>query len=159
MISVANPYLDNLPYLSISTVNGATTLVRGSTPIQVDLQVKQTSQNNSTIEVDLRDTSFIVSYDSRFLTVTGYENNVSTPTTGQNYISTVRVRQTSTNSDGSEGSISTFRVSVKGFNDDYYNYYATATNSGLITTFINISGTASGAVVTQQININKNSSV
>jgi len=159
MISVANPYLDNLPFLSISTVNGATTLVRGSTPTQVDLQVKQTSQNNSTIEVDLRDTSFIVSYDSRFLTVTGYENNVSTPTTGQNYISTVRVRQTSTNSDGSEGSISTFRVSVKGFNDDYYNYYATATNSGVITTFINISGTASGAVVTQQININKNSSV
>jgi hypothetical protein len=69
------------------------------------------------------------------------------------------VRQTSTNSDGSEGSISTFRVSVKGFNDDYYNYYATANNSGVITTFVNISGTASGAVVTQQININKNSSV
>ena len=159
MISVANPYLDNLPYLSISVANGATTLVRGSTPVQVDLQVRQNSENNSTIDVDLRDTSFLVSYDSRFINVTGYENNVSTPTTGQNFISTVRVRQTATNSDGSEGSIATLRISVKGFNDDFYNYYSTSANSGVISTFVNISGTASGAVVTQQININKNSSI
>ncbi len=159
MISAANPYLDNLPYLTITTVNGATTLVRGSTPVQVDLQVRQNSENNATIEVDLRDTSYIVSYDSRFLNVTGYENNVSTPSTGQNFISTVRVRQTATNSDGSEGTIASFRVSIKGFNDDFYNYYSNSASSGVITTFINISGTASGAVVTQQININKNSSI
>jgi hypothetical protein len=159
MISAANSYLDNLPYLTVSTVNGATTLVRGSTPVQVDLQVKQSSENNSNIEVDLRDTSYIVSYDSRFLSVVGYENNVSTPSTGQNFISSVRVRQTATNADGTEGSIATFRVAIKGFNDDFYNYYSTSANSGVITTFINISGTSSGAVVTQQVNINRNSSV
>lgn len=159
MISVANPFLDNLPYLTLTTLNGATTLVRGSSPTQVDLQVKQNSENSATIDVDIRDTSFIVSYDSRFLTVTGYENNVSTPSTGQNFISTVRVRQTTVNTDGSEGAVATFRVTVKGFTDDFYNYYATSTNSGVITTFIDVSGTASGAVVTQQININKNSSI
>ena len=91
--------------------------------------------------------------------MTGYENNVSTPSTGQNYISTVRVRQTATNSDGSNGSIATFRVAIRSFSDSYYNYYSTSANSGVIRTFLTITGTASGALVTQQININKNSSV
>jgi len=158
MISVANPYLTVLPTLAVSFVNGAAVLVRGSSPTQADLQIVQSNQNNSSIDIDLRDASFLVQYDNRFLSVVGYENNVSTPSTGQNYISTVRVRQTSTNSDGSNGSISTFRVAIKSFSDSYYNYYATSSNSGVIRTFLTITGTASGALVTQQININKNSS-
>jgi hypothetical protein len=158
-ISVANPFLTSLPNLAITVVNGATTLVRGSTPVSVDLQVKQTSLNNDVIDVDLRDASFLVQYDSRFLNVTGYENNVSTPSTGQNFISTVRIRQTSTNTDGSEGAIATFRTAIKPFSDDYYNYYATSTTSGVIITYINITGVASGDIITQQININKNSSI
>ena len=101
------------------------------------------------IDVDLRDASFLVQYDSRFLVVTGYESNVSTASTGQNFISTVRVRQTSTNTDGSEGSIGTFRATIKAFSDDFYNYYATSLTSNVITTFINITGVASGDIVTQ----------
>lgn len=158
MISVANPYLTILPTLSISFANGASTLVRGSSPIQADIQVVQSNQNNASIDVDLRDASYLVQYDNRFLTVVGYENNVSTPSTGQNYISTVRVRQTSTNTDGSNGSIATFRVAVKSFSDSYYSYYSTSANSGVIRTFLTITGTASGALITQQINVNKNSS-
>jgi hypothetical protein len=159
MISVANPYLVVLPTLSVSFVNGAGTMIRGGSPTQADIQAKQANQNNTSIDVDLRDSSFLVQYDNRFVSVTGYENNVSTPSSGQNYISTVRVRQTATNSDGSNGSISTFRVAVRSFSDSYYNYYSTSANSGVIRTFLTITGTASGALVTQQININKNSSV
>ena len=159
MISVANPYLTVLPTLAASFTNGAGTMVRGGSPTQADIQVKQSNQNNTSIDVDLRDSSFLVQYDNRFVSVTGYENNVSTPSTGQNYISTVRVRQTATNSDGSNGSIATFRVAIRSFSDSYYNYYSTSANSGVIRTFLTITGTASGALVTQQININKNSSV
>ena len=159
MISVANPYLTILPTLSATFVNGASIMIRGGSPTQADIQVKQANQNNTSIDVDLRDSSFLVQYDNRFLSVTGYENNVSTPSTGQNYISTVRVRQTATNSDGSNGSIATFRAAVRSFSDSYYNYYSTSANSGVIRTFLTITGTASGALVTQQININKNSSV
>ena len=112
-----------------------------------------------TIDLDLRDPSYLVQYDSRFLTVVGYENNVSTPSTGQNYISTVRVRQTSTNSDGSSGTIATFRASIKSFADSFYNFYSTSANSNQIRTFVTITGTASGALVTQEVLINKNSSV
>jgi len=159
MISVANPYLTSLPTIAMSVSNGATTLVRGSTPLQSDLLVTQTNFNNASVDLDLRDPSFLVQYDSRFLTVTGYENNVSTPTTGQNFISTVRVRKTSTNSDGSNGSIASFRVGIKSFSDSFYNFYSTSKSSNQIRTFLTITGTASGALVTQQILINKNSSV
>ena len=159
MLSIANPYLTALPTLAVSVAAGATTLVRGSSPTQTDLQITQSNQNNASIDVDIRDSSFLVQYDNRFLTVVGYENNVSTPSAGQNYISTVRVRQTSTNTDGSNGSIATFRVAIKSFADSYYSYYATSASSGVIKTFLTISGVASGALVTQQINVNKNSSV
>jgi len=159
MVSVANPYLTALPTLSVTVTTGATTLVRGSSPIQTDLTITQSNFNNANIDLDLRDPSFLVQYDSRFLSVTGYENNVSTPSTGQNYISTVRVRQTTTNSDGSNGSMATLRVSVKSFSDSYYNFYSTSANSGQIRTFLTITGTASGGLITQQILVNKNSSV
>ena len=159
MISAANPFLTALPTLSVTVQTGATTLVRGATPVQCDTQIKQTNFNNASIDLDLRDPSFLVQYDSRFLTVTGYENNVSTPSTGQNFISTVRVRQTSTNSDGSNGSIATFRAAIKSFSDSFYSFYSTSADSNQIRTFVTITGTASGALVTQQILINKNSSV
>ena len=159
MISVANPYLTALPTLAASVTTGGTTLVRGSSPIQADLTITQSNFNNANVDLDLRDPSFLVQYDSRFLSVTGYENNVSTPSTGNNYISTVRVRQTSTNSDGSNGSMATLRVSIKSFSDSYYNFYSTSANSGQIRTFLTITGTASGGLITQQILINKNSSV
>ena len=159
MISVANPFLTTLPTLSVSVDTGSTTLVRGSSPVQADLKITQSNYNNASIDLDLRDPSFLVQYDSRFLTVVGYENNVSTPSTGQNYISTVRVRQTSTNSDGSNGSIASFRVAIKSFSDSYYNFYSTSANSNQIRTFVTITGTASGALVTQQVLVNKNSSV
>tara|TARA_B100000131_G_scaffold316186_1_gene355850 strand:- start:496 stop:1221 length:726 start_codon:yes stop_codon:yes gene_type:complete len=159
MISAANPYLTSLPTLSVAAVNGATTLVRGSSPIEVDLQVTQTNFNNATIDLDLRDPSFLVQYDNRFLVITGYEDNVSTPSAGQNYISTVRVRQTSTNSDGSNGSIATFRASIKSFSDSFYSFYSTSANSNQIRTFITVTGTASGTLVTVPILVNKNSSV
>ena len=159
MISAANPFLTSLPTVAVSVTSGATTLVRGSTPTQADLLVTQTNFNNTNIDLDLRDPSFLIQYDSRFLTVTGYENNVSTPSTGQNFISTVRVRQTATNSDGSNGSIASFRVAVRAFSDSFYNFYSTSANSNQIRTFLTITGTASGALVTQQILINKNSSV
>jgi len=159
MISVANPFLTALPTLAMSVDTGATTLVRGSTPVLADLKITQSNFNNASIDADLRDSSFLVQYDNRFITLTGYENNASTPSTGQNYISTVRVRQTGTNADGSNGSIATFRVSIKSFSDSYYDYYSTSSNSGKIRTFVTITGTASGALVTQQIDINKNSSI
>lgn len=159
MVSVANPYLTALPTLSVAVTTGATTLVRAGTTVQADLTITQSNFNNANIDLDLRDPSFLVQYDSRFLSVTGYENNVSTPSTGQNYISTVRVRQTSTNSDGSNGSMATLRVSIKSFSDSYYNFYSTSANSGQIRTFLTITGTASGGLITQQILVNKNSSV
>ena len=159
MISIANPFLTALPALAVSVDTGATTLVRGSSPVLADLKITQSNFNNASIDVDIRDPSFLVQYDNRFITLTGYENNTSTPSTGQNYISTVRVRQTGTNADGSNGSIATFRVTIKSFADSFYNYYATSSNSGKIRTFVTITGTASGALVTQQIDINKNSSI
>ena len=160
MMSVANPYLTRLPTLTVSSTSGGTTFIRGGTPLFADLQVSQVSFNSELIDVDLRDASFIVQYDSRFVNVSASDsNNVSTPSTGQNNISTVRVRQTSTNADGSEGAIATFRATVKSFTDDYYNYYGTSTTSGVIITFITITGVASGATATQEIRIKKNSSV
>ena len=152
--------LVRLPTLTVASTSGGTTFIRGGTPLYTDLQISQASFNSELIDVDLRDASFIVQYDSRFVNVSASDaNNVSTPSTGQNNISTVRVRQTSTNADGSEGAIATFRATVKSFTDDYYNYYATSTTSGVIITFITITGVASGASVTQQINIKKNTSV
>jgi len=159
MMSVANPFLTRLPTLGVSVTDGATTLVRGSDTLAATIQVRQSSYNNELIDVDLRDASFIIQYDSRFLNISAADsNNVSTPSVGQNNIGTVRARQTSTNSDGSEGALTTFRATVRSFTDDYYNYYATSTTSGVIITFITITGVASGTSVTQQININKSSS-
>ncbi len=154
-ISVANPFLKSMPTVSSTVLNGASTLKRGTTEISCDFQIAQGSTNNAAIDVDLRDSSFLVQYDSRFLTVAGYENNVSTPTTGQNFISTVRASQTTTATDGSEGSIATFRVSVQAFSNDYYNYYATSPGSNVITSFISITGVNSGAYLQIQMNINK----
>jgi hypothetical protein len=159
MMSVANPFLTRLPTLNISVTDGNTTLVRGTDTLSATLQVKQSSYNNELIDVDLRDASFIIQYDSRFLNISAADsNNVSTPSVGQNNIGTVRARQTGTNSEGSEGAITNFRTTVRSFTDDYYNYYATSTTSGVIVTFITVTGVASGTSITQQININKSSS-
>lgn len=158
MISAANPFLSTLPTLSLSLNSGtASTLVRGSIT-QLDYTIAQGSTNNQSIDVDLRDPSFMIQFDNRFITITGTgANNVSTPSSGQNFISTVRVGQTGTQGDGSNGSNATFRVSLKTFSDSFYQYYSTSANSGVIRTFITITGTASGALVNQQIDINQNS--
>jgi len=160
LMSVANPFLTSLPTLGWTSTVTDTTLVRtsgGTGSTSDSVTVTQSSNLATAIDIDLRDSSFLVEYDSRFLSVSSYSssNNVSTATTGQNFISMVRVRQTSTADDGSQGSIATFKVAPVSFSDDYYNYYATSPTSGVIVTFVTITGVASGASLTQQYNINK----
>ncbi len=161
-MSVANPFLTTLPILSWASTATDYTLTRtssGGGTTSDTVTITQTTSLETAIDIDLRDSSFLVEYDSRFLNIsaTSSSANVSTATTGQNFISMVRVRQTGTAADGSQGSIATFKVAPVSFSDDYYNYYATSPSSNVIVTFVTVTGVASGASVTTQYNINKTS--
>lgn len=154
LISVSNPNLIRLANLEINGegVNSTTKVVSiGNTTIKRrSVTVSQNITNESSIDVELRDQSFLVEVSNQFLQIVG-----STPASIDSrqratYILTRDAGETSVG-----GSRVTFTLATKAITESEFQIYGASYNKSLISTFVKISGVASGAVLELEIQISK----
>lgn len=154
LISVSNPNLIRLANLEINGegVNSTTKVVSiGNTTVKRrSVTVSQNITNESSIDVELRDQSFLVEVSNQFLQIVG-----STPASIDSkqratYILTRDAGETSVG-----GSRVTFTLATKAITESEFQIYGASYNKSLISTFVKISGVASGAVLELGIQIQK----
>jgi hypothetical protein len=155
MVSISNPNLLRLPRLSLSgdsSVNGTDLVVTLGRNLQKTstLTVEQTIQNESSIDVELRDQVFIVELSNLFLQVLrATPENID----GQQRATYVLQRSPTENSYG--GSTAQFTLSVKSLTDALFTVYGSTLNKQVINTYVRVSGVQSGAVCEFRVSIDK----
>lgn len=155
-ISVSNPNLVRLPALELSGegVDATNNIVSiGNTTVKRrTLTVSQTITNENSIDVELRDQSFVVEMSNMFLQVVGASpDNVD----GQQRSTYILTRDAGETALG--GSKVTFTIATKAITDSQFTIYGAANNKNLINTFVRVSGVHSGAVYEFQVQITKTS--
>lgn len=155
LISVSNPNLLRLPTLSLSgdaNVNSLTNIITlgRNTQKTSTATVQQTIQNETTIDVELRDQTFIIEVPNLFVQVL---SNTPENIDGQQRATYILTRSPAENAFG--GSSVQFTLSVKSLTDALFTVYGTTANKNRIKTFIRITGVQSGAVVDVAVIIDK----
>lgn len=156
LISVSNPNLLRLPSLSLSgdanvdSTNGLVTLGK-SVQKTASITVEQAIQNESSIDVELRDQTFIVEMNNLFLQVLR-----SSPDNIDGNQKATYVLARSPNENNLHGSQLQFVLSVKSLTDAQFSVFGSTSNKNIITTYVKVTGAQSGAVKEFRVNINKN---
>jgi len=155
LISVSNPNLLRLPNLSLSgdaavdTTNNVVNLGRNVQKTSA-ITLQQTIQNESSIDTELRDQTFIVEMSNLFLQVlTSSPDNID----GNQRATYVLTR--SPNENNLHGSTLQYTLSVKALTDAQFSVYGSTSNKNIITTYVKVTGAQSGAVKEFRVNINK----
>lgn len=155
LVSVSNPNLLRLPRLSLSgdaAVDGtanSVTLGR-NTQKTATVVVEQTITNETSIDVELRDQTFIVEVPNMFLQVLrATPENVD----GQQRATYILTRAPTENSFG--GSSLQFTVAAKNVSDATFAVYGTTANKSIIKAFVKVTGVQSGAVKDITLYLNK----
>ena len=156
LISISNPNLLRLPNLSLSGgsnvdgTNNTVTLGR-STNKQARLTFEQEIVNETTIDVELRDQTFVVEVPNLFVQLLR-----STPVNidGNQRATYVLTRAATENSFG--GSQLQVTLSLKSLTDSVFTIYGTTANKTIIKSFLRVTGVQSGAVKDITILVNKN---
>lgn len=156
LISVSNPNLLRLPSLSLSGdanvdgTNSTITLGRNQQKTAT-ATIEQTIQNETTIDVELRDQTFVVEVPNLFMQVLRQTpENID----GQQRATYIITRSPAENAFG--GSTMQFTLSVKSISDATFTVYGTTANKNLIKSFIKITGLQSGASKEIAVIVNKN---
>lgn len=155
LISVSNPNLLRLPNLSLSGgsnvdgTNNTVTLGR-NTNKTARLTFEQDIVNETTIDVELRDQTFVVEVPNLFVQLLR-----ATPVNidGNQRATYVLTRSATENSFG--GSTLQLTLSVKSLSDSIFSVYGTTANKTIIKSFMRVTGVQSGAVIDTTILINK----
>ena len=156
LVSVSNPNLVRLPNMSLAgdglDSSGTTlSLTRTGAGSSVTLTVTQDIQNESSIDVELRDQAFIIKVPSRFLQLRGMTpDNVD----ADNVATYIVTRDPTTTSVG--GSRVTVPVEVKSITDAQFLIYGNASDKNVISSVISIVGIQSGAVKEFEVQVSKN---
>ena len=156
LVSVSNPNLVRLPNMSLAgdglDSSGTTlSLTRTGAGSSVTLTVTQDIQNESSIDVELRDQAFIIKVPSRFLQLRGMTpDNVD----ADNVATYIVTRDPTTTSVG--GSRVTVPVEVKSITDAQFLIYGNASDKSVISSVISIVGIQSGAVKEFEVQVSKN---
>lgn len=146
LVSISNPNLLRLPTLSLSgdanvdSLNNVVTLGRNAQKTS-SVTVEQTIRNETSIDVELRDQTFIVEVPNLFLQVL---QNTPENIDGQQRATYIMTRSPSENSFG--GSSVQFTLSVKSLTDALFTVYGTTANKSRIKCFVKVTGIQSGAV-------------
>ncbi len=156
LVSVSNPNLLRLPTMSLSgdaNVDSLNNIVNLGRTAQktASVTVEQTIQNETTIDVELRDQTFIIEVSNLFLQVL---SNTPENIDGQQRATYILTRSPAENSFG--GSSVQFTLSVKSLTDALFTVYGTTADKTKIKTYMRITGVQSGAVQDVAIVINKN---
>ncbi len=156
LISVSNPNLLRLPIMSLTGdanvdgLNKLVTLGRNQQKTST-LTVEQTIRNETSIDVELRDQTFLVEVPNLFVQILRQTpENID----GQQRATYILTRSPAENSFG--GSSVQFTLSVKSLTDTIFSVYGTTANKARIKAFIKITGVQSGAVADVGIIIDKN---
>lgn len=156
LISVSNPNLIRLPNLTLQGegVDSTSALVSiGNTTVKRrTIVISQDIVNESSIDVELRDQSFIVEMSNLFLQVLG---NVPDNIDGQQRATYVLTRDAVETSVG--GSRISFTLATKAITESQFQVYGAKSNKNLISTFVKVSGVQSGAVKEIEVQINRTS--
>lgn len=155
LVSVSNPNLIRFPTLSLTgesvdTSTNIVTLGRTSTKTAA-LTISQTIENESSIDVELRDQTFLVEVSNLFLQVLKNAPDNIDGTQRATYILTRSPNETALG-----GSQVTFTLSVKSLTDAMFTVYGQTANKSVITSYVRVTGLQSGSVIEFRVNINKN---
>lgn len=156
LVSVSNPNLLRLPTLSLSgdanvdSSNGIVTLGRNQQKTAT-LSVEQVIKDETTIDVELRDQTFIVEVPNTFVQIL---RQVPQNIDGQQRATYILTRSAAENSYG--GSSVQFTLSVKSLTDAVFTVYGMTANKSRIKAYLKVSGVQSGAVADVAIVIDKN---
>lgn len=156
LISVSNPNLLRLPIMSlsgdanVSALTGLVTLGR-NTQKTSNVTVQQTIQNETTIDVELRDQTFIIDVPNLFVQVL---SNTPENVDGNQRATYILTRSPAENAFG--GSSVQFTLSVKSLSDALFASYGTTADKTKIKAFMKVTGVQSGAVQDIGIVIDKN---
>lgn len=154
-VSVSNPNLIRLPSLSLSgdsNVDSAASTVTLGRNLQKTstVLVEQTITNETTIDVELRDQTFVVEMSNMFLQILRQSpDNVD----GNQKATYILPRSAAENSQN--GSRLQFTISVKSLTDAQFTVFGSTSNKNIISSYIKVTGVQSGAVKEFRININK----
>ena len=155
LISISNPTLLRLPSLSLigESVNstGDTVSLGRISSKTATITIMQSIQNESSIDVELRDQVFVVELNNLFLQVLrNAPDSVDSQYRAQ-YLLTRSPQETAIG-----GSQVSFTVSVKSLSEAQFTTYGTTANKNVISTYVRVRGLQSGAVKEFRVNINKN---
>lgn len=152
LVSVSNPNLLRLVSLSLTgegvdTTNRLVT-IGNTTTKRRNLSIAQSIANESSIDVELRDQSFIVELSNQFLQVVG-----ATPVS----ISSQRRASYILTRDAGETSVGGSRLSLtlgsKAITESEFQIYGAQANKNMISTFVRVSGVSSGSVLEFEVQI------
>jgi hypothetical protein len=156
LVSVSNPNLIRLPTLSFTGegVDSTNKIVSiGNTTVkQRQLSVFQSIQDETSIDVELRDQAFVVEMSNLFLQVAGTAPDSIDGQQRASYILTRDATETATG-----GSQLTFTVSTKAITEAQFQIYGKQSNKNIISTFVRIYGVQSGTVLEFEVQITKTS--
>jgi hypothetical protein len=155
LVSVSNPNLIRLPELSLSgdsNVSSSDSVVSlGKTTQKTsNITIEQTIKNETTIDVELRDQTFLVELSDLFLQVLKFSPDKVDRNGRAIYLLT-----RSANENAIHGSILQFSLSVKSLSNSDFTVYGNTANKNIISTYVKITGLQSGAVKEFKVNINK----
>ena len=156
MISISNPNLLRLPSLSLSgdsNVDGQNAIVTLGRNQQKTSMVtlEQTIKNETSIDVELRDQTFIIEVPNLFCQIL---RNTPENIDGQQRATYIMTRSPTENAYG--GSSIQFTLSVKSLTDALFTVYGSTANKAKIKTYVKVTGAQSGAVKDITVIIDKN---
>lgn len=153
LISISNPNLLRLPSLSLTgegvDTTGVVTLGR-ITQKTAALQVSQVITNETSIDVELRDQTFVVEMNNQFLQIARTAPDNIDGNQRSTYILTRSPNETAVG-----GSIVSFTLAVKSLTESQFTVYGATNNKSVISTYVKVYGVQSGAVQEFKVDINK----
>jgi len=148
LISVSNPNLVRLPSLVLtgdSSFSNNSVTIYTTTAIgkqtQSRITLTQTVQNETTIDVELRDEIFMIDVPNLFLRLTA---NLSPNNIDNQQRAYYIIPKTGTSSIG--GSTIDFTIASKALTSTLFDVYGTGTTKNTIKTYVRVTGVNSGAV-------------
>lgn len=156
LISVSNPNLLYMPTMSLSgdaNVDGLSGIITLGLKTQqtANVTVQQTIQNETSIDVELRDQTFILDVPNLFAQIM---QNTPENIDGNQRATYILTRSPAENGFG--GSSVQFTVSVKSLTNALFQVYGSTANKTIINTYMRVTGVQSGAVQDISLNINQN---
>jgi hypothetical protein len=156
LMSISNPALIRLPTLKITGegVDASTNAISiGNTTVKRrTVTVFQDILNETTIDLELRDQSFMITLPSRFLQIRSIPPDDIDATYNALYFLTRDSGETTLG-----GSRLSFTVETKSISETDFQIYGTRTNKNIIKCYMKIAGIQSGAVLDIEVSITKTS--